>query len=95
MPKPLKKQAKPKRPSDPNQWAAQLVRESTDVPEILQTTAPAFAAQLSEYMKKLGQKGGKIGGKRRLETMTFEQRSAVGVKAAQARWAKRKRAKKR
>ena len=39
---------------------------------------------------KLAVKGGRIGGKRRLETMTHEQRSAIGLKGARARWKKAK-----
>jgi hypothetical protein len=41
-------------------------------------------------MSKLGAKGGKVGGKRRLETMTQDERSAIASKAARAMWAKRK-----
>jgi hypothetical protein len=37
-------------------------------------------------MAELGRKGGKKGGKRRLETMTAKERSQVAKKAAQARW---------
>lgn len=48
---------------------------------------------ISEVMSTLGRKGGKIGGKRSLETMTPEERSARAKKAslaaAQARTAKR------
>ena len=44
-------------------------------------------------MAALGRKGGRIGGKRRLVTMTHEERSAVGLKAAKARWKKAKAAK--
>jgi len=40
-------------------------------------------------MAELGRKGGKVGGKRRLETMTATQRKAVARKAAQARWDRR------
>jgi len=40
-------------------------------------------------MAEMGRKGGKKGGKRRLETMTPEQRSQIALRAAQARWAKR------
>jgi hypothetical protein len=39
-------------------------------------------------MAKLGAKGGKVGGKRRLDTMTPEQRSEIALKAARTRWAK-------
>jgi hypothetical protein len=45
-------------------------------------------AQISHLMAEMGRRGGKIGGKRRLETMTAAQRSAVALKAARARWTK-------
>jgi len=37
-------------------------------------------------MAELGRKGGKKGGKRRLETMTSRERIEIARKAAQARW---------
>jgi len=43
-------------------------------------------AQISLLMAQLGKKGGKIGGKRRLETMTAKQRSKISRMAAKARW---------
>jgi hypothetical protein len=39
-------------------------------------------------MAEMGRRGGRIGGKRRLETMTKRQRSNVAKAAAKARWAK-------
>jgi hypothetical protein len=39
-------------------------------------------------MAELGRKGGKIGGKRRLKTMTSKERKAVARKAAETRWRK-------
>jgi hypothetical protein len=42
------------------------------------------AALLSEIMAELGRKGGKIGGKRSLETMTAAERSARAKKASLA-----------
>jgi hypothetical protein len=39
-------------------------------------------------MAKLGAKGGKVGGKRRLKTMTKAERVAVAKKAATSRWKK-------
>ena len=44
---------------------------------------------ISEVMREIGRKGGKIGGKRSLETMTPEQRSARAKKAAIAAAKKR------
>jgi hypothetical protein len=38
---------------------------------------------ISEVMREMGRKGGKIGGKRVLETMTPEQRRARAKKASQ------------
>jgi hypothetical protein len=49
--------------------------------------------EVREFFKKQGAKGGKIGGKRSLETMTPEQRSERARKAVAAREAKRKLAK--
>jgi hypothetical protein len=46
-------------------------------------------ALLSEIMSELGRKGGKIGGKRSLETMTPEERSARAKIAATAAAKKR------
>ena len=43
---------------------------------------------VQKVMREMGAKGGKIGGKRRLETMTDEQRRRSARKAAKARWAK-------
>jgi hypothetical protein len=41
---------------------------------------------ISFVMAEMGRKGGKIGGKRRLETMTQERRTEIATKAAQKRW---------
>ncbi len=82
---------KGKRPRDPNQLAKWIVDQSTSEnppqPEPAATTAAPV--NLSEYMAAIGRKGGQIGGKRRLKTMTKEQRSKVAAKAARARWKKR------
>lgn len=45
---------------------------------------------VQQVMREMGAKGGRIGGKRRLETMTEEQRSRSARKAARARWSKTK-----
>ena len=45
---------------------------------------------LSQAMREMGRKGGKIGGKRSLETMTKAERVARAKKAVAAREAKRK-----
>ena len=75
---------KGKRPRDPNQLAKWIVEQSTAeaVPET-QVQAPS---DLSAYMAAMGRKGGMVGGKRRLVTMTAAQRKKAAAKAAQARW---------
>ena len=50
---------------------------------------PIPPTDLSAYMAAIGRKGGQIGGKRRLKTMTKAQRSKVAARAARARWKKR------
>lgn len=82
MPKPDKQE---KRPTDVNQLAHYLGNLSTKEPEIATTSVPPT---VSIYMASIGQKGGRIGGKRRLKTMTKEQRRKIAVKAARARWNK-------
>jgi hypothetical protein len=84
---------KGKRPRDPNQLAKwivdQSISERPEPQEVQPATAPA-PVDLSAYMAAIGRKGGQIGGKRRLKTMTKEQRSRVAAKAARARWKKPK-----
>ena len=47
-------------------------------------------AEILEYFRKQGARGGKIGGKRSLETMTPEERAARAKKASAAAVAVRK-----
>ena len=73
----------PKRLSrDINESAFQMVRRSTG------TDAAPKQSEISRVMSAMGRKGGKIGGKRRMQTMSAEERSAVAAKAANTRWAK-------
>lgn len=81
MPKRIKQQ---ERPRDVNELARALVDESTGEADVALPTK----AQVSALMARLGRKGGKIGGKRRLKTMTAEQRRDVARKAAEARWSR-------
>jgi hypothetical protein len=74
MPKRISKNLK-----DSNQIAAAVVALHTEEP-------PTNATLLSKVMAEMGRKGGLIGGKRRLETMTPQERSRVAKKAARARW---------
>jgi len=70
---------KGKRPRDPNQLAKWIVDQSTSEHPQEQETAQKPSSttppvNLSEYMATIGRKGGQLGGKRRLKTMTKEQR---------------------
>lgn len=42
--------------------------------------------ELSAYFAAIGRKGGRIGGKRRMETLTPTRRSEIATAAARARW---------
>jgi hypothetical protein len=69
---------------DPVQNARRVVLESVESSESVSLTV------VQQVMREMGAKGGKIGGKRRLETMTGEQRKRSARKAAKARWSKAK-----
>jgi len=79
MPKRIKHK---KRPKDINQLAHYLWDASTKE-EII---GPPTTAQISILMAEMGRRGGKIGGKRRLETMTARERQRIAKKAARSRW---------
>lgn len=82
----MPKQLKQHRSSDENEVAFQLVQRSTQEQNPAPTATPST---ISEYMAQIGRKGGKVGGKRRLKTMTPEERRKVARQAAKARWGKR------
>jgi len=46
--------------------------------------------EVLEFFRKQGARGGKIGGKRRLVTLTPQRRSEIARRAAVARWKGRK-----
>ena len=81
---------KGKRPRDPNQLAKWLVEQSTQETDLPKPEPVAVPSDLSAYMSAMGRKGGMVGGKRRLVTMTAAQRKKVAAKAAKARWGKKK-----
>jgi len=85
MPKRIKQE---RRPKDINELAHHLVELSTA--EDGRISPPPTQAQISAVMSELGRRGGKIGGKRRMETMTARERQKVARKAAQARWTKKR-----
>jgi hypothetical protein len=78
MPKRISKNLK-----DPNQIAAAIVAVSTE------ENPATDKATLSRIMAEMGRKGGKIGGKKSMETMSASERRKRAKKAAKARWVKR------
>jgi hypothetical protein len=78
---------KGKRPRDPNQLAKWIVEQSTAEAKPIAPGPEPFS--LSAYMAAMGRKGGMVGGKRRLVTMTPDARRAAAATAAQARWGKK------
>jgi len=87
MPKRISKSA------DINEAAYEMVRRSTGTEDSQSQprVSKALRKQMMSFVaSEMGRKGGRIGGKRRLVTMTPEQRRAIAVKAAKARWAKHK-----
>lgn len=87
MPKRLSKSADP---ADINQAAYQMVHRSTGTADREPRPPKVTKSDISRVMAAMGRKGGAIGGRRRMVTMTPEQRQQVALKAAQTRWAKRK-----
>jgi len=73
-----------------------MVQKTTEEPEppktikvVVKIPSPS-KSEISRIMSAMGKKGGKIGGKRSMETMTPEDRKWRALQAAKARWAKRK-----
>jgi len=56
------------------------------MPKQLKQKAIPVPVGLSEYMAAIGSKGGKIGGKRRMTTLTPERRKEIAQQAAAKRW---------
>jgi hypothetical protein len=78
----------PKRLSkDVNQAAFQMVRRSTGT-ESPESQPKVSRSEISRVMAAMGRKSGKIGAKRRLETMTSDERRQIARQAAKAGWGK-------
>jgi len=75
--------------NDVNEAAYQMVRRSTGTEDREPNPPKISRSEISRVMAAMGRKGGKLGGKRRLVTLTAEQRSGIARRAAQIRWAKR------
>ena len=70
------------------QNARRVVDESLRRFEATQATQKPSSAVISEVMAEMGRRGGKIGGKNRMENLGAKGRSELGRAAVQARWAK-------
>jgi hypothetical protein len=69
-----------------------MVERSTAESEVeIVPRAEPSRSEISRVMAEMGRKGGQIGGKRRLNTMTKAERVKVAKRAAKARWKKTKR----
>jgi hypothetical protein len=82
-----KRLRKSNQPRDINQAAHAMVTRSTmdaDSPPELNRT------EILRFMREMGSKGGKKGGKARAAKLTPEERSASASLAARARWARAK-----
>ena len=50
---------------------------------------PQLSEEALKYFRIQGRRGGKVGGKKRAEALTSEQRTEIARKAAAARWGKK------
>jgi hypothetical protein len=82
MPKRISKKTK----EDVNQTAYRILQQSIAESEAKAPDPEIDQALRSRVMAEMGRKGGKIGGKRSLETMSAVERKKRAKKAAKARW---------
>lgn len=79
MPKRISRfRKKPTKREDANQAAFRVVSQTTEMDN----------NTIHAVMAEMGRKGGKIGGKRRLDTMSPEERRERASHAAKVRWGK-------
>ena len=75
---------------DTVQNARRVVLASIGDTREAETPTPQPRSVVSQVMAEMGRRGGLIGGKRRLETLSDRRRSQIAKQAAQARWGKKK-----
>jgi hypothetical protein len=80
--------ARPKRPSDPSQFAHFMVKATTERDEETPEAPTVTKSEISRVMAELGRRGGKIGGAKRAATLTPEKKREIAQKAALSRWKK-------
>ena len=90
----MRRLAMPKRISKPKldtvQNARRVVLASVGESDALPEATKPTRSVISQVMAEMGRKGGRIGGKRRLETLSGRRRSQIAKQAAQARWSKKR-----
>jgi hypothetical protein len=74
-------------PKDVNQLAYQIVNLSTEEPKESEQTE---RSAISEYLSKIGKKGGLKGGPARAKKLSAKRKKEIATKAAKARWSKKK-----
>ncbi len=79
----------PKRSSTRSAKADTIRNAWRVVQESIQQSEVQFSLVASRVMAEMGRKGGRIGGKRRLETLSPERRKEIASQAAKTRWAKK------
>jgi hypothetical protein len=83
MPKRISRAEKARGIKDFNQLAKFIVDETTKETPLDQDT-------ISKAMSQMGTKGGKVSGARRMVNLSPQKRSEIALRAARARWSKRK-----
>ena len=78
----------PKRISKPRLDTVQNARRV--VLASIEDTEPPSKSVISQVMAEMGRKGGRIGGKRRLVTLSDHRRHQIAKNAAIARWSKKR-----
>ncbi len=87
MPKRVKQnRTSPRRTDDVKEITHKLVDLSTRETDNGGSKNTSIPRSVSQYMAQIGRKGGQIGGKQRLNTMSAAERHEVAQKAAKARW---------
>lgn len=66
------------------------VQNARRVVELSTQEAKPNPATVSQVMAEMGRKGGRIGGKRRLVTLSNARRKEIASQAAKARWASKR-----
>lgn len=75
-------------PVDPSLSGADMVRRSLEAHDE-PSPVKSFQAELSAYMARLGKKGGKACGAKRMTNLSREQRQEIAATAARSRWERR------